>query len=88
MALKQSWQENIKPVLVLNKVDRLILEMKLTPLDAYVHLTQVLEQVGKIAYGSLLKMLKFCQMARIINHRKQNLRVLGTRFLLKQETGN
>ncbi|XP_073977955.1 elongation factor-like GTPase 1 isoform X2 [Rhodnius prolixus] len=48
VALKQSWQENIKPVLVLNKVDRLILEMKLTPLDAYVHLTQVLEQVNAV----------------------------------------
>jgi len=26
-------------------MDRLILEMKLSPLDAYVHLTQILEQV-------------------------------------------
>jgi ribosome assembly protein 1 len=44
-ALKQAWLENIHPVLVLNKMDRLILEMKLSPLDAYVHLTQTLEQV-------------------------------------------
>jgi ribosome assembly protein 1 len=29
----------------LNKMDRLILEMKLSPLDAYVHLIQILEQV-------------------------------------------
>lgn len=43
--LKQIWSENIKPVLVLNKIDRLILELNLTPLDAYIHLTQVLEQV-------------------------------------------
>jgi ribosome assembly protein 1 len=43
--LKQAWLENIRPVLVLNKMDRLILEMKLSPLDAYVHLTQILEQV-------------------------------------------
>uniref|UniRef100_A0A023F2G3 Ribosome assembly protein 1 n=1 Tax=Triatoma infestans TaxID=30076 RepID=A0A023F2G3_TRIIF len=48
IALKQSWQENIKPVLILNKIDRLILEMKLTPLDAYVHLSQVLEQVNAV----------------------------------------
>lgn len=45
MAIRQAWQENIKPVVVLNKIDRLILEMKLAPLDAYVHMTQVLEKV-------------------------------------------
>jgi ribosome assembly protein 1 len=43
--LKQAWLENIRPVLVLNKMDRLILEMKLSALDAYVYLTQILEQV-------------------------------------------
>lgn len=48
LALKQAYSENIKAVLVLNKIDRLILEMKLTPLDAYVHLTQVLEQVNAV----------------------------------------
>lgn len=31
---------------MLNKIDRLILEKKLTPLDAYVHISQVLEQVN------------------------------------------
>jgi translation elongation factor EF-G len=46
VALKQAWQEDIKPILVLNKIDRIILELKLTPLDAYVHLTQVLEKVS------------------------------------------
>jgi len=45
-ALKQAWGETIRPVLVLNKMDRLILEMKLSPLDAYVHLIQILEQVS------------------------------------------
>jgi len=46
VAIKQAWLENIHPVLVLNKIDRLITEVQLTPLDAYVHLTQVLEQVS------------------------------------------
>jgi len=41
VALQQAWIENIKPVLVLNKIDRLILELKLEPLDAYVKLMQV-----------------------------------------------
>ncbi|XP_060804573.1 elongation factor-like GTPase 1 [Amyelois transitella] len=48
LALKQAYSENIRAVLVLNKIDRLILEMQLTPLDAYVHLTQVLEQVNAV----------------------------------------
>lgn len=47
-ALSISYVEGLKPILVLNKVDRLITEMKLTPLDAYVRLTQVLEQVNAI----------------------------------------
>ncbi|XP_052752232.1 elongation factor-like GTPase 1 isoform X2 [Galleria mellonella] len=48
LALKQAYSENIRAVLVLNKIDRLILEMQLTPLDAYVHLTQLLEQVNAV----------------------------------------
>lgn len=31
---------------MLNKIDRLILEKQMTPLDAYVHISQVLEQVN------------------------------------------
>lgn len=45
--LRQAWHEGIKPVLVLNKIDRLILEMKLSPMDTYVRLVQLLEQVSK-----------------------------------------
>lgn len=48
MALKQAYSENIQAVLVLNKIDRLILEMQLTPLDAYIHLAQVMEQVNAV----------------------------------------
>lgn len=47
-ALSISYTEGLKPILVLNKIDRLITEIKLTPLDAYVHLTQVLEQVNAV----------------------------------------
>lgn len=46
--LKQIYEEQLKPVLLLNKLDRLILEKQLTPLDAYFHLTQVLEQVNAV----------------------------------------
>lgn len=46
VVLQQAWMENIRPVLVLNKIDRLILETKLTPIDCYYHIAQVLEQVS------------------------------------------
>ncbi|KAL0270767.1 UNVERIFIED_CONTAM: hypothetical protein PYX00_008065 [Menopon gallinae] len=48
VALQQAWLENIKPILVLNKIDRYITELKLSPLDAYFKLVQVLEQVNAV----------------------------------------
>ncbi|XP_072321106.1 elongation factor-like GTPase 1 [Eucyclogobius newberryi] len=50
--LRQAWLENIPPVLVINKIDRLILELKLTPQEAYTHLQKILEQVNAVT-GSL-----------------------------------
>ncbi|CBY10085.1 unnamed protein product [Oikopleura dioica] len=44
--LRQAWLERLKPVLVLNKIDRLILEKKFTMLEAYHRLNQVLEQAN------------------------------------------
>eukprot|EP00092_Neocalanus_flemingeri_P025078 GFUD01027194.1.p1 GENE.GFUD01027194.1~~GFUD01027194.1.p1 ORF type:complete len:1021 (+),score=381.10 GFUD01027194.1:451-3513(+) len=48
VVLRQAWDEGIKPVLVLNKVDRLVVEMKQDPLAAYHHMVQVLEQVNAL----------------------------------------
>ena len=48
VVLRQAWDEGIKPVLVLNKVDRLIGEMGQDPLAAYHHIVQVLEQVNAL----------------------------------------
>ncbi|XP_032906109.1 elongation factor-like GTPase 1 isoform X2 [Amblyraja radiata] len=50
--LRQAWLENIRPVLVINKIDRLITELKLTPLEAYIQLQKILEQVNAVT-GSL-----------------------------------
>ncbi|CAB0034009.1 unnamed protein product [Trichogramma brassicae] len=47
-ALSIAYIEHLKPVLVFNKIDRLITEMQLSPLDAYHHLNQVLEQVNAV----------------------------------------
>lgn len=44
--MRQAWVAGVKPVLVLNKLDRLVLEQAMTPLDAYYHLAHVLQQVS------------------------------------------
>ncbi|CUM53176.1 uncharacterized protein AC631_04874 [Debaryomyces fabryi] len=46
--LRQCWVDSLKPILVLNKIDRLITEWKLTPLEAYQHLSRVIEQVNSV----------------------------------------
>nr|XP_026695033.1 elongation factor-like GTPase 1 isoform X1 [Ciona intestinalis]XP_026695034.1 elongation factor-like GTPase 1 isoform X1 [Ciona intestinalis] len=50
--LRQAWLEKLSPILVLNKIDRLITELKFTPEEAHLHLQQVLEQVNAVT-GSL-----------------------------------
>ncbi|MBN3296321.1 EFL1 GTPase, partial [Amia calva] len=50
--LRQAWLENIRPVLVINKIDRLIVELKLTAQESYTHLQKILEQVNAVT-GSL-----------------------------------
>ncbi|XP_056428113.1 elongation factor-like GTPase 1 isoform X2 [Hyla sarda] len=50
--LRQAWLENIRPVLVINKIDRLIVELKISAQEAYVHLQKILEQVNAVT-GSL-----------------------------------
>ncbi|OQV14692.1 Elongation [Hypsibius exemplaris] len=50
--LRQAWLENIRPILIINKIDRLILEKKMTPLEAYARIRLVLEQINAVM-GSL-----------------------------------
>ena len=47
-ALKQAWVENLKPLLVLNKMDRLIIEKMMTPFDAMIRLQQLVEQINVV----------------------------------------
>ncbi|KHJ35573.1 putative elongation factor 2 protein [Erysiphe necator] len=46
--LRQTWIENMKPLLVINKMDRLITELKMTPVEAFIHLSKLLEQVNAV----------------------------------------
>ena len=44
--LRQAWLERLKPVLVLNKIDRLIVEKKMSKLEAYQRLNHVLQEAN------------------------------------------
>jgi ribosome assembly protein 1 len=46
--LRQAWMERLKPILVVNKLDRLITELRLAPIEAHHHLTQLIEQVNAV----------------------------------------
>ena len=46
--LRQTWIERLKPILVINKMDRLITELKMTASEAYTHLSKLLEQVNAV----------------------------------------
>ncbi|KAF8558377.1 P-loop containing nucleoside triphosphate hydrolase protein [Imleria badia] len=46
--LRQAWQDHLRPILVINKLDRLITELKLSPIEAYHHLARLIEQVNVV----------------------------------------
>ena len=46
--LRQTWIEKMKPILVINKMDRLITELKMSPTEANIHLSKLLEQVNAV----------------------------------------
>ncbi|EFX02409.1 ribosome biogenesis protein [Grosmannia clavigera kw1407] len=46
--LRQTWVEKLKPLLVINKMDRLITELRMSPGEAFVHVSKLLEQVNAV----------------------------------------
>ncbi|KAF9454845.1 P-loop containing nucleoside triphosphate hydrolase protein [Macrolepiota fuliginosa MF-IS2] len=46
--LRQAWQDRLRPILVINKFDRLITELKLAPVEAHHHLARLIEQVNAV----------------------------------------
>lgn len=46
--LRQCWVDKIKPLLVINKIDRLVTEWRMTPLEAYQHMSKIIEQVNVV----------------------------------------
>jgi ribosome assembly protein 1 len=46
--LKQAYDENVVMILVINKIDRLITELKMTPQEAHLHMQRLVEQVNAV----------------------------------------
>lgn len=46
--LRQAFEEKVKTCLVLNKLDKLIIEGHMDAHEIYLHLTQIIEQVNSI----------------------------------------
>jgi ribosome assembly protein 1 len=47
--LSQAWREGLKVCLCINKIDRLIVDLKLTPIEAFQHLRRIIEQINAFA---------------------------------------
>lgn len=46
--LRTIYLSHLKPILVINKLDRLITEIKLSPIEAYHHLNRIIEDVNAV----------------------------------------
>ncbi|TMW65312.1 hypothetical protein Poli38472_007954 [Pythium oligandrum] len=46
--IRQAWQEGIRPCLVINKMDRLIFELQLSPFEACQRLNRIMEQANAV----------------------------------------
>jgi U5 small nuclear ribonucleoprotein component len=52
LAIKMALRENLPLILVINKIDRLIIELKLPPTDAYYKLRHTIEEINAVISGS------------------------------------
>ena len=54
-AIRQAWDEKIKYILVLNKIDKLFNVVEMTPEEAYEHLKNLLEKVNAMMSSLILR---------------------------------
>lgn len=47
--IKECYKRSVEPIFVLNKIDRLILELKLPPVDAYLKIRNVVQQINRFS---------------------------------------
>ena len=79
-------KERMRPCLVLNKIDRLFIEMKLSTTEAFHHLKRLLEQVNALAY-TLLKseLLKRDNISDELNNNNNSNTDLNTEHTINAE---
>ncbi|KII74532.1 Elongation factor Tu GTP-binding domain-containing protein 1 [Thelohanellus kitauei] len=51
VVLRQSWKEGIVPCLAINKIDRLVHELRMTPMEAYIHISNVVDQANALMFN-------------------------------------
>lgn len=70
--LRQAWLENLNLILIFNKIDRLIVELKMTPIEAYNHMQNILEQFNAIVAQQFTSLLleKNVKLKKIICEKK------------------
>ena len=56
--LYKALKERMRPCLVLNKIDRLALEMQLSPVEAFHHLRRIVENANALAYSLVVSELR------------------------------
>ena len=56
--IRQAWDEKIKCILVLNKIDKLFTTVNLSPLEAYEHLFNLMEKVNALMSSLILRDLE------------------------------
>ncbi|KAK2197655.1 bifunctional EF-G domain III-V-like/P-loop containing nucleoside triphosphate hydrolase/Translation protein [Babesia duncani] len=53
--LRQAWHEGVKSILVMNKIDRLIVDLHMTPSEAYKRLRDLVEQANALMHQLYLE---------------------------------
>ncbi|KAG5440005.1 hypothetical protein PCK2_000697 [Pneumocystis canis] len=85
--LRHAWTEKLKPILIFNKIDRFILELRLSPEEAYTHLLQLLNQTNTIMNSFFTEeKLKNLEMNDLL--KQQNINVTNEIHLLSYEKTN
>ena len=72
--IRQAWDENIKCVLVLNKIDKLITTVQLNPIEAYEHLYNLLEKVNALMASLIFRDVELDNLDNIKNRKENNLK--------------
>jgi translation elongation factor EF-G len=60
--LRHAVQEGLKITLVVNKIDRLILELRVKPADAYYKIKHTIEEINTFIRCAFVKSLKFSSL--------------------------